>query len=162
MIIVLMGVMGSGKTTIGRKLAEELGFLFYDADDFHPPANKEKMNRGIPLMDKDRAPWLGILRAQMEKWNKEESNAVLACSALKQKYRDFLSMGLRVQWVYLKGDREILRQRIEKRTGHFAGSQLLDSQFEALEEPNGALVVDVREDPDTIVRRIFQHLKRTD
>lgn len=162
MILVLMGVTGSGKTTIGRKLAKTLGGVFYDADDFHPLANKEKMSRGIPLTDEDRTPWLEVLQAQMGKWSAENSNTVLACSALRQKYRDLLSAELEVEWIYLKGDREILRQRIEKRKDHFAGSKLLDSQFEALEEPNNALVVDVRKDPDTIVHQIFEHLKGTD
>lgn len=154
-----MGVTGSGKTTVGRKLAGRLGGLFYDADDFHSPANKEKMGRGIALTDDDRLPWLQTLHDQMKNWSWEKGSPVLACSALKQKYRDLLSAGLDVKWIYLKGDRETIRQRIENRSGHFAGSQLLDSQFAALEEPNDAVVIDLREDPDTIVSRILKALK---
>lgn len=162
MIIVLMGVTGSGKTTVGRKLANALGCPFYDADDFHPPVNKEKMGRGIPLTDEDRRPWLEILRAKIEEWGRGKATAVLACSALKQKYRDLLSAGLEVKWVYLKGDWETIRQRIEGRKGHFAGSQLLDSQFEALEEPDDAVVIDVQNDPGAIVSQIVQVLRGKD
>ena len=159
MVIVVMGVTGAGKTTVGRKLALRLGGSFYDADDFHSPANRQKMGQGIPLSDEDRRPWLEILHGQMQKWSKEKATAVLACSALKQSYRDLLSAGLDVKWVYLKGDRETIRQRIEKRQGHFAGSPLLDSQFEALEEPRDAVVVDLREEPDRIADRILKALK---
>ena len=160
MIIVLVGVAGSGKTTVGRKLAEALDGPFYDADDFHSPANKEKMGRGIPLTDEDRLPWLQVLHAQMTEWGKGKSPAVLACSALKQKYRDLLSAGLDVKWVYLKGDPEILRRRMEGRKGHFAGPQLLASQFAALEEPKDAVEVDIQETPGAIVRQILQALTR--
>jgi len=159
MVIVIMGVTGSGKTTVGRKLAGKLGGSFYDADDFHPPGNKEKMSRGIPLTDEDRLPWLQSLHQAMEKWTIEKNSPVLACSALKQKYRDLLAAGLDVKWIYLKGDRETIRQRIKERQDHFAGSQLLESQFEALEEPRDAVVVDLGEDPDTIVGRILEGLE---
>ncbi len=158
MIVILMGVAGSGKTTVGRKLAKTLGCPFYDADDFHTPPNKDKMSRGIPLSDEDRQPWLEVLRAEMKKWAGEKSPAILACSALKQKYRDFLSSGLQVQWIYLKGDRETLLSRLEGRKGHFAGPSLLDSQLESLEEPSDALVVDVQKEPDEIVGKILQFL----
>lgn len=159
MIIVLMGVTGSGKSTIGQKLAEALAYPFYDADDFHPPANKEKMGRGIPLTDEDRLPWLQTLHAEMVEWGKKKSPVVLACSALRQKYRDLLSVGLDVIWIYLKGDRKTIRQRIEERHGHFAGAELLDSQFAALEEPMDATVVDIQKDPTAIVRQILKVLK---
>ncbi len=156
-----MGVTGSGKTTIGRKLAEEWGCPFYDADDFHSAANKEKMSRGISLTDEDRMPWLEKLKAEIGKWNEKNTLTVLACSALKQKYRDLLSQGNAVQWIYLKGDRETIQKRIESRKGHFAGLDLLESQMTALEEPKGALQVDVRKDPATIIREIVQSLKGT-
>jgi carbohydrate kinase (thermoresistant glucokinase family) len=159
MIIVLMGVTGSGKTTLGRKLAEKLGGFFYDADDLHPKANKEKMGRGIALTDEDRTPWLEAIRTQLEKLKNERGGVVLACSALKQKYRDFLSAGLEIQWVYLKGDKETIRGRVEGRKGHFAGSQLVESQFKDLEEPLHAMVMDVRKSPEAIVGEILAALK---
>lgn len=159
MIIVLMGVSGSGKTTVGRKLSGVLGCPFYDADDFHNQANKDKMSRGVPLTDGDRKPWLQALRGGMEKWAEEKPKTVLACSALKQKYRDFLSAGLPVLWVYLKGDRATLLKRLEGRKGHYAGPALLDSQLESLEEPQTALGVDIRKDPDAMVQQILQSLK---
>lgn len=162
MIIVLMGVTGSGKTTLGQKLARTLACPFYDGDDFHSPANKEKMGQGLPLTDEDRLPWLQLLHTRMAEWEKGKSIVVLACSALKQKYRNLLSVDLEVKWVYLKGDVEIIRQRIEGRQGHFAGTQLLESQFAALEEPKDAIVVDVQKDPVTIVNRILQGLKERD
>ncbi len=159
MIIVVMGVTGAGKTTVGRKLAQGLGASFYDADDFHSQGNKDKMGRGMALTDEDRRPWLETLHGLMEQWREKKNSLVLACSALKQKYRDLLSAGLDVKWVYLKGDPETIRQRIEKRQGHFAGPAILESQFAALEEPSDAVVVDLREDPDTIVARILKSMK---
>lgn len=159
MIVILMGVSGSGKTTIGRKLAQDLKGPFYDADNYHSPANREKMGRGIPLTDEDRISWLQILHDEMKIWDAENSRTFLACSALKQKYRDQLSEGLAVQWVYLKGDKEVLRQRLQGRKDHFAGPQLLESQMEALEEPSNALLVDIRKEPDTIVKQLVEALK---
>lgn len=159
MIIVLMGVIGSGKTTIGLMLAEALNASFYDADDFHPPANREKMAGNVPLTDEDRWPWLQTLHIKMKEWARTKAPSVLACSALKQTYRDLLSADLPVKWVYLKGDRETIRQRIEGRKGHFAGTALVDSQFQALEEPPGALVADIRQTPEVIVGQLVQALK---
>ncbi len=159
MIVILMGVAGSGKTTIGRKLALVLNGSFYDGDDFHSQTNKEKMGRGTPLTDEDRFSWLQTLHTQMKKWEKENSRTFLACSALKQKYRNQLSEGLSVQWIYLKGDKEVLGQRLRERKDHFAGPDLLESQLEALEEPSNALLVDIRKEPDTIVKQLVEVLK---
>lgn len=159
MIIVLMGVTGSGKTTIGRMLADALDCPFYDSDDFHSSSHKEKMGKGIPLTDEDRLPWLKLIRAKMGEWEKAGPLTVLVCSALKQSYRDLLSNGIQVQWVYLKGDRETIEGRIEARQGHFAGSNLLESQIAALEEPAKAFVVDVRKNPKIIVGELIQELK---
>jgi gluconokinase len=159
MILVLMGVAGSGKTTIGRGLAKALGCPFYDGDDFHLRANKEKMGRGVPLTDEDRMPWLQKLHAEMNVWEGKGPITVLACSALKQKYRDLLSQGNPVQWVYLKVNREVLHNRLERRKDHYAGQALLESQLETLEEPSDAWVMDVRQEPQVIIDALVEFLK---
>lgn len=156
-----MGVAGSGKTTIGWKLAQSLSCPFYDGDDYHSQANKEKMAMGIPLTDGDRMSWLQTLHAAMKKWEKESPQTLLACSALKQKYRDLLSDRIPVQWIYLKGDVAVIRKRLQGRKDHFVGQGLLESQFEALEEPQNALFVDIRKEPDTIVKQLVEALKGT-
>src|SRR5579884_3424814 len=147
MILLLMGVSGSGKTTVGRLLAENLAWKFVDADDYHPPANKEKMHRDIPLTDADRAPWLATLRQLIDQWHSSGENVVLACSALKQSYRDQLGFGHNrppeLILAYLKGSIETIRQRIAHRREHFMNPDLLQSQFDALEEPRDAILVDV-------------------
>jgi gluconokinase len=159
MIIVLMGVSGSGKTTVGRLLADALGWEFYEADDYHPSANVEKMRSGIPLDDADRRPWLESLRDLIRNCLEQKENAVLACSALKESYREFLLIDERVVLIYLKGDYEVIRQRLGQRRGHFMNPNLLDSQFDALEEPARAdMQVDVSSSPDEIVRNIRSRL----
>jgi gluconokinase len=161
MIILLMGVAGSGKTTIGRKLTLAMGIPFYDGDDYHSQANKEKMARGIPLTDGDRFSWLQTLHNEMKKWEGQSPRTLLACSALKQEYRDLLSDRITVRWVYLKGNVEIIRQRLRDRQGHFAGPDLLESQFQVLEEPADAILVDVGREPDIIVKQLVEALKGT-
>jgi gluconokinase len=136
MIAILMGVAGSGKTTVGRLLAETEGWPFFDADDFHTPENKEKMRRGVGLTDADRGPWLDALRAKIDELIAAKRSAVLACSALKQGYRERLDAGPDVRFVHLKGSYELLASRLGARAGHYAGPSLLKSQFEALEEPD--------------------------
>jgi gluconokinase len=159
MIIILMGVSGSGKTTIGERLAEALGWPFYDGDQFHPHANIAKMQQGIPLTDEDRWPWLQALRAQMATWIHQGVSAVLACSALKQVYRDYLLIDeAEVRLVYLKGDYDLIRERLARRHGHFMPPALLTSQFATLEEPERGVVVDIRHPPDTSVALIRQGL----
>jgi len=143
MVILLMGVTGSGKTTIGRALAESLNWQFVDADDFHPPANVAKMCAGIPLDDTDRAPWLAALRAAIDNWLRSKTNVVLACSALKQAYRDQLMFSPDVRLVYLRGSRDLIAHRLTERRDHYMDPGLLPSQFAALEEPTNAMVVDV-------------------
>ena len=158
MVIILMGVAGSGKTTIGRELAGELGWKFYDADDYHPRSNVEKMSRGVPLDDADRAPWLERLRELIESCLARGENAVLACSALKESYRRMLLVDDRVGLVYLKGDRELLLKRLSERHGHYMKPEMLDSQFAALEEPEGGLTVDVAAPPAEVVAEIEDRL----
>ena len=143
-IIIIMGVASSGKTTVGKALAARLGWDFYDADDFHPPANIEKMAGGIPLTDADRLPWLASLHDLIASRLASARPAVLACSALKESYRQALLAGNPgVQMVYLKGDYDLLLARIQDRSGHYMKPAMLQSQFEALEEPSDALIVDI-------------------
>lgn len=153
-----MGVVGAGKTTVGSLLAQKLGWCFADADDFHPAANVEKIRNGIPLHDTDRAPWLGALRNAILHWNAEGQDAVLACSALKRKYRDELRVE-GVCFVYLKGGFELIEQRLHNRTGHFASDSILKSQFEDLETPADAITVEIDKTPDAIVTEIIARLK---
>jgi gluconokinase len=154
MVIVLMGVSGSGKTTIGRGLADELGWKFYEGDDFHPRSNVEKMARGLPLDDEDRAPWLKSLRDIIRSCLARGENAVLACSALKRSYREYLLIDENVELVYLKGDYELIEDRLENRRGHFMKPEMLDSQFAALEEPQRGLTVDISLPPEKIIETI--------
>ncbi|MCU1269310.1 MAG: Gluconokinase [Acidobacteriaceae bacterium] len=156
-ILILMGVVGAGKTTVGSLLAQNLGWQFADADDFHPAANVEKIRRGIPLDDSDRAPWLAALRNAMLRWNAQGQNAVLACSALKRKYRDDLRVE-GVQFVYLKGDYEVIQQRLRARHGHFASESILKSQFADLEKPDDAIMVEIDKAPAEIVAEIINKL----
>jgi gluconokinase len=158
MIIILMGVSGSGKTTVGRLLAEDLGWEFLEADEFHPPANIDKMRRGVPLNDADRDPWLAALAAAIDTRTRAGRNAILACSALKHAYRTRLRVSPDVHFVYLKGTHEEIDERLEDRRGHFFSPELLDSQFDALEEPRDALVVDISQTPEAIVRQIERGL----
>lgn len=154
MFIVLMGVAGSGKTTIGRRLSDELGWTYYDADDFHPRANVEKMSRGIPLNDADRLPWLEALGELVRACLERDENAVLGCSALKENYREYLLMDERVKLVYLKGDYELIQERLKNRSGHFMKPEMLDSQFAALEEPGQSSHFDISSPPEEIIREI--------
>lgn len=143
MIVVLMGVCGCGKSTVGRTLADELGWAFLDADDFHPPGNVAKMAAGVALTDADRWPWLDRIVAELQAIDRQGRSAVLACSALRQNYRDRLDRAGKIRWVYLKGDAATIEPRLASRRGHFMPSTLLASQFATLEEPAGAMVVDV-------------------
>jgi gluconokinase len=153
-----MGTAGSGKTTLGEMLASQLGWDFFDGDNFHSPANIEKMSRGVPLTDDDRIPWLNSIREAMLQWDAKGCNVVLACSALKRNYRERLQINSNVKLVYLKGSFELLRERLHARKGHYAGEQLLASQFADLEEPTDAITVDVARAPEEIVAEIRKQL----
>jgi gluconokinase len=142
-MILMMGVCGCGKTTVGRALAQELGWRFLDADDFHPEANVAKMASGMPLTDEDRWPWFDRVVAEMRLLSAAGEHAVVACSALKQAYRDRLARGGNVRVVYLKGDAATIEPRLAGRAGHFMPPSLLASQFATLEEPTDAIVVDI-------------------
>ncbi len=156
MIVVLMGVSGSGKTTIGQPLAERLGIPFLDADEFHPPGNVAKMAAGTPLTDADRWPWLALLNGKL----REEKNAVLACSALKQSYRDALARGLAdCRFVHLRGNIELIRARLANRQHRYMPASLLESQFATLEPPAGAMVVDIGQSPERCVEAIATGLR---
>ena len=135
MIVIIFGVSGAGKTTVGRLLARELGWRFIEADDFHPAANIEKMRSGHPLTDKDRWPWLEELRQQIERSFSAGENAVLACSALKRAYRERLRVSDEVKFVFLRGDYAVVEKQLHSRHGHFMDANLLQSQFDDLEEP---------------------------
>lgn len=155
MIIVIMGPMGCGKTTIGRLLAQKTGWQFYDADDFHPQVNKEKMADGIPLDDSDRQPWLETLRAIIDENLVSEQNMILACSALKKKYRHLLGIDQRdIFSVFLKGSFALLHERIVSRSHEFMDKDLLQSQLDTLEEPETGLVVDISGSPNQITDTI--------
>jgi len=153
-----MGTTGAGKTTIGTMLAQQLNWEFADADNFHPPANIEKMSRGIPLNDADRAPWLAAMRKAILEWIAAGKNVVLACSALKRAYRDALRPGPEVRIIYLKGTYALFAERIRHRRGHFAGEQILAGQFADLEEPDDAITADTLKSPDEIVAGIRKQL----
>lgn len=159
MIIIVMGVSGCGKTTISKLLSERTGLSYYDADDFHPQSNIDKMSNNIPLNDTDRWPWLESLAQNMASW---ESNggAVLACSALKEAYREILASGTAdLIWVYLSGTFDLIRSRMESRNGHYMKASLLRSQFEALEVPEYGLNISIDNDPIEIVNLIISKMK---
>jgi len=159
MIAIVMGVSGSGKSTVGKLLAERLGWDFVDADDYHPASSIEKMRRGIPLDDSDRAPWLAKLAQELEMWLSQRNNVVLACSALKSKYRDSLLRGsVEVRFIYLKGNFELFEGRLSKRKGHFMSKELLMSQFDSLEEPDDAIEADASKAPGDIVSDLIGEL----
>ncbi len=162
MVVIVFGVSGAGKTLIGQMLAQECGWIFDDADDFHSPANIAKMKRGEALADADREPWLEQLRARIQDHLMRDESAVLACSALKQSYRRLLQIDPGVRFVYLHGDERLLGERLHSRRGHFMNPDLLESQFAALEEPRPeeqVIVVEVDRTPREIVDEIHTLLK---
>lgn len=149
-----MGVSGCGKSTMGELIAKHLDFDFYDADDFHPDSNKEKMANGVPLNDNDRRPWLQQLASLLSK----QPKSVLACSALKESYRKLIDPEEHYHWVYLKGSRDLIFNRMNARENHFMKPHMLDSQFEALEEPDNALTVSIDNQPEEILKETLTAL----
>jgi len=156
-IVIVFGVSGAGKTTIGKLLAEELGWRFYEADDFHPRANIEKMRSGHPLTDEDRWPWLTLLREQITRSLAVKENALLACSALKRAYRERLRLSGDVKFVFLRGDYALIENQLRRRRSHFMNPELLQSQFADLEEPQPdeeVLTIDLGRFPQELVEEI--------
>jgi carbohydrate kinase (thermoresistant glucokinase family) len=157
MVLVLMGVSGCGKTTIGKMLADKLSCTFYDGDDYHPESNIKKMAGGQPLNDSDRLPWLKKLNNILSECNESGRDAVLACSALKKTYRDLISKDIDgLQFVFLKGDFNLINERMQKRKDHYMKADMLRSQFEILEEPDNVVVMDINDLPSNIVTSILR------
>lgn len=159
MILVIMGVAGSGKTTIGKSLAEALSCYFIEGDSFHSAANIAKMSSGLALTDADRAPWLAAIRTHLVSEAERGQCLILTCSALKQKYRDFLACDLDISWIYLKGTHDLIASRIIQRSQHYMKVNMLNSQFSDLEEPSDAIVVDTSRPADAIVQDILARLR---
>ncbi len=159
MIIIVIGVSGSGKTTVGEKLADRLQYEFKDADDFHPPENIKKMIQKIPLNDQDRQPWLQILQQEIQQWLAQNKNIVLACSALKQEYRKQLFVNSeKMRLVYLKGSFKMIESRLKQRSNHYMKADLLHSQFKDLEEPSTAIEIDISQPIEKIIEKIHAQL----
>jgi gluconokinase len=162
-MIIIFGVSGVGKTTVGKLLARELGWRFIEGDDFHPAANIQKMRSGHPLTDEDRWPWLDCLRKRIEQLLSAGENAVLACSALKRAYRDRLRVSDGIKFVFLRGDPALVEKQLRSRHGHFMNAALLQSQFDDLEEPQpeNVLTIELGRPPEEIVERIIAKLNLT-
>jgi len=162
MVVIMFGVSGAGKTTIGQLLAQELGWRFYEADDFHPRANIEKMREGVPLTDEERWPWLESLRELVNRCIAAGEDAVLACSALKKAYRRYLRVNADVKLVFLRGNYELIANQLRHRRGHFMNPALLQSQFADLEESQateGSIVIELGEGPHKLVQEIKKKLR---
>lgn len=155
-----MGVSGSGKSTIGKMLANKLEIPFVDADDLHPESNRFKMSQGIALTDADRWPWLDLVKRVLFE-HQYQNGCIMACSALKESYREYLlNEGLNdIRWVYLKGSEELIAQRLRERKNHFFNQSLLRSQFETLEEPKNAYEIEIGESPEQICEMIIEKLQ---
>jgi gluconokinase len=160
LIVLIMGVTGAGKTTVGELLAARLQFEFVDADVFHSAENIDKMKHGIPLTDADRQPWLAVIHSATLQWASEKRNVVLACSALKQAYRDTIADGVEIQTVYLQGSYDFIAARLRERHGHYADEKILRGQFDDLEEPStaDAIRVSIEQMPEAIVEEVERQL----
>ena len=159
MVLILMGVAGCGKTSVGRMLAERLRWKYYEGDEYHPKENVEKMSNGIPLNDQDRMPWLLMLRTIIKDALSHNENIILSSSALKEAYRKILKVNNQIKFIYLKGSYDLIESRMKLRKDHFMKSGMLKSQFEALEEPADAIVIDIDQPLEKIVEIILQKIK---
>ena len=162
MIVIVFGVSGAGKTTLGRMLADELGWKFYEGDDFHSQANTDKMRAGTPLTDEDRRPWLESLRRLIERCLAAKQNAIITCSALKKSYRSYLRVNQEVELVYLRGNYDLIAHQLQQRRGHFMNSELLQSQFDTLEEPDALeriITIELGRSPRELVDEITKKLR---
>lgn len=163
MIVVVMGVSGCGKTTVGRLLARRLEWEFHEGDEFHSAANIEKMSDGVPLTDEDRWPWLASIKDRIGRCVETGTDAVITCSALRQRYRSFLAEGVPdIRFVYLRGDASTILARMQSRESHYMKSGMLDSQLASLEEPDEAIEADIRNSPDGIVSFVESQLTRSE
>ncbi|MHA7130829.1 gluconokinase [Algoriphagus namhaensis] len=160
MLIIVTGVSGTGKTTIGRLLSQQLQVPFFDADDFHPQVNIDKMSRGQALDDADRKPWLEALATQMAA-SEPKGGAVLACSALKEAYRKILQVSPDLHWIHLKGDRDLIWKRMQARKNHYMKAEMLDSQLQTWEEPDYGLKLSIENSPEVMVEKALIYLKST-
>jgi gluconokinase len=158
MILIIMGVSGCGKSTVGSLVAERLGWSFIEGDEYHPAANVEKMRSGIPLTDADRAGWLSSLASVIDGYSSRGESAVVSCSALKATYRERLRVSPEVRFVYLRGDYATIEGRMRARTGHFMKAGMLKSQFAILEEPADALTIDIGPAPEDIATCVIARL----
>jgi len=159
MIFIIMGVSGSGKSTVGKSVSKELGWKFYEGDEYHPVENVQKMKNGIPLNDEDRLPWLHSLRKIIVDTIEEQENIIISCSALKESYRNILKVNKQVEFIYLKGNFDLIRERMEKRTDHFFKPELLKSQFETLEEPQEAIEIDISVPAGSTIKDVVNRIK---
>ena len=159
MIFIVMGVSGSGKSTVGKAVSKELGWKFYEGDEYHPAENVQKMKTGIPLNDEDRLPWLLSLRKIIGDAIEKKENIIISCSALKKVYRNILQVNNQVVFIYLKGNYDFIRERMEKRANHFFKPALLKSQFETLEEPEGAIEIDISVSAESITKELVNRIK---
>lgn len=160
-LLLVMGVAGAGKSTIGHLLAEALGWDFFDGDDFHPPQNVAKMAQGLPLSDADRLPWLQAMRRFIAQRDATQQPAVIAASVLKQQYRDLLmQQDTQIALIYLQGDFDTIYARMQQRQQHFMKAEMLQSQFDALEEPESAWKISIQQSPTQMVAQILEHLRK--
>lgn len=158
MVLIIMGVSGCGKTTIGKMLSAKLNWKYFEGDEYHPAENIEKMKNGIPLDDSDRKPWLLKLRSIIQDALDQKINIVLTCSSLKESYRKILRINNEVKFVYLKGSYSLIEKRMKERTDHFMKPGMLQSQFDALEEPTDAIIVDIDNSSENILSQILNKL----
>jgi gluconokinase len=162
MIFIVMGVSGSGKTTVGKTVSSQFGWKFYEGDEYHPAKNMEKMKNGIPLNDKDRLPWLLCLKKIIEEALENKENIIISCSALKEAYRKILKINNDVKFIYLKGSYDLVKKRMEERGSHFFKPAMLKSQLDDLEEPKDVIEIDISGSKDSVVKDVITKIKQSE